>query len=319
MPSQRKVKSEFGSPQTVKVVDKSELNLKVVNKLNKTKIYKIDVDGDIQYVTSDYKYILVEDKHKNIAYFACLTDDDNTKNVPETVKEIKQKYKYKIYKTDKYNFVPKDLSKAKRAIEKINDKLQRINDKLYVEIDYLFRLKPPRNKIELFRNHMPSDTIVIALCYRDYGAISTISLDNFVSFETIKFDSTTAEKFTSFKFNKLLRSILFIVCPHLKHCFQREFDSVCSYAANPISAYSMITHFGAKYDNDFKGYVKKHDIKNVTFDIMEKYINKRECIECTVELGPKSKDNAKEVFKKTLKEIQTILCERKLYVPKHSR
>ena len=197
-------------------------------------------------------------------------------------------------------------------IEKLNIILQKKCKMLYLKLDNYYNLS---GNITLFS--IPSDNLILCLYYND-ACISSITL-KYKNENTIEIDSQTDEIYQGNKYNSLLRSVIVMLSPYII-CNSEKINKLYSIAANPISAWLLISNFDVKYYSNnfiFDDFVKqKHEeTPNITLKelIFSAYnqpkISKNIEILIELELSDFNLDKAEKLFMKiTNDKLNNIIC-----------
>jgi hypothetical protein len=291
---------------------------KLNNTINNNNLYKIKINNCnyFFYIPDNTNYIIINEQYiikvnKNIN----RDGDDDIQEIINIFNDEDIKYSRKMrilldeYKVrsrelqciDVTNRSNTELYDANEQILKYNKKLKETCPKLYLKLDYLYNLN---GNITSLSNNM--NLLTLCLYNEDENCISSINID--IKNDYIIINSETNPTFQNKKYNKLLRSVVIVICSF----FNKK--SIISVAENPISAWLLINYFNAYIDKNNRMNDRYFSfINNKGYNINDKNILKKtifeynktidESLVVNLELNDNNIENAEKIFNKTLNEI----------------
>ena len=213
----------------------------------------------IDNIQEDYIYIL-NDKKRNQIFV--LDNDGNYINDVDIlegimkklqdinhlvlVKQRKELMKNKIRVTnfgidEKEECLNFNVNDIYSVLDNLDRKIKNKCPELSLKLDYRYKLT---GEISSFYRNLQG--LLLCLYYKG-DCISSISL-TYDGEETMYIDSYTKTQMEGKKYNKLLRCIVIIICSTL-FCNGKKIINITSIAANPISAWLLISNFVTEVNN----------------------------------------------------------------------
>jgi hypothetical protein len=280
-------------------------------------IYKIEYD-----VSKDQKcvnYVDTENKHvvfKNMAgeYVLFHIEDEP---ITEKMLAALQRVLSKKLRTQRNQDLLKDavilqscipdvdLTTAQHTLSELNVLFEKKCPNLTLKLKHFFDYSEPMSRYSE-EGHVCIgckfyDTLILAICKKpDEKCISTIELI-FTSEGELLINSKTDTAGEGKKYNKILRTILFIVGDKIDGA-----KYIKSVAFNPISAWLLLKYSKASIEPEhpFEEFMKD---KKLTQEVLKEYYDaKNKPIHLIVPLNKTTSDNSLAEFNKTLDEIK---CE----------
>jgi DNA-binding XRE family transcriptional regulator len=270
----------------------NDYNIYRIN-INVNNIYKLEkvVTNTNFYFYSykDYNYGLLDlDKNYHILKINEFVEDLNDTLITNLKEDLKENFslydlkKYKIsyfsfddYYKPRYNYTFEDtdyekflriddLTNAKKKLLNLNQQLNKKCNNLSLELNYLYNMKPPNNKISFFslNGSFPHpESLILCLFDSGCGCISSIIIEKCMfGNKFIEISSKTDNNFENKKYNTLLRCVIILISKLMSN----DIEYIYSQAINSISFHLLMKYFGgilANYEDkiDHFHYVKHND------------------------------------------------------------
>jgi len=285
----------------------------------------------IEKIQEDYIYILHDDKRNQIYVLdndsEYINDLDRLEGIMKLLqdtndltyrrkKEELMKHKINLIRfgmNDKKQCLDFNKDNINSVLEDLNKKIQNKCPELSLKLDYKYKLT---GKITSFYARL--ETLLLCLYY-GVDCISSISL-GYNGEDTMYINSCTKEDKRGNKYNKLLRCIIIIICDILVCNDNRRIMNIISWAANPISAWLLISNFQTNIkivkedekEEDKTEIINIVDYNEITREFIENlYKDKDEItmIYITIPLNTINVNRANELVDNLLSDISgSIIC-----------
>ena len=279
-------------------------------------------DRYLMDILSFNNFCLYDEDNKDIYIFNNLGDQINSSGIIKTLKTTASESTNRIiFKTTlkenkiKLESIRKELkcfnvnlSGISREIERLNIELHKKCKNLNLKLDNYYNLD---GEITLY-NEIYKDNLVLCLYYNE-NCISSIIL-KYKDENTIEIDSITDDAYQGNKYNTLLRAIVIMLLSHIK-CNSKQITKLYSTAANPISAWLLISNFDTTYSSkqiiidDCVTQYTKEKLKDYIFSVYKQLPEGRVEIMIEVELSSSNLKKATDLFiKLTDGGTNNIIC-----------
>jgi len=301
-----------------------DIELHKTNEINGNSIYQTYLDGCYYhfYNNKQLAYLLfIRNDNYYIMKFngEPFNDDDVTvTNESDTILQSNDNIVIKRSKLKKLNVLlvngnnichkEADLSKAKQKISQLNTLLKQKCNGLDLQIDYLYNMHPPQNKLVSHGNGNNPYSLILCL-FNDSGCISSIEIT--IDDNVMLINSKTEREYENNRYNKLLRCVVIIISPLL---VMGEDIIVRSLAINPISAYLLIKYFGGTVpdidDNKvLLSFFKDNNISvgsSMELDSLMRYTASEFMLVVDILVNETNSQNAIIMFNKTVNELRCV-------------
>jgi hypothetical protein len=278
-------------------------------------IFKIEYDISennkcVNYIDNENKHIVFKNKDEEYVLFHI-----ENKSITEKMKESIGKALTKKLKTQRNQDLIKDvvilqsclpdidLSIAQRKLGELNDVFERKCHNLTFKLKHFFDYSEPMVRYNEHGHICIGckfyDTLILAICKKpEEKCISTIEIMFSPSGEVLINSKTDSEE-EGKKYNKILRTVLFIIGDKIDGA-----KYIKSVALNPVSAWLLLEYSKATIEpgHPFEEFIND---KKITRELLKEYYDaKNKPIHLIVPLNKPTADNSTIEFNKTIDEVK---------------
>ena len=171
-----------------------------------------------------------------------------------------------------------NLKKTQSKLLQINSILKlKMNNRMKITFDYYKNYFEELPLYWSIQRYITNSNILILGLKLDDEYVSTISCDIYPTHITIS--SKTHELFLNRKYNLLLRTIIVYICDSIQIVYTNtntNINKIHSYILNPISEFTLLKYFNAKYckkDKDILQIICDKNKINKAFEIFNQIIS----------------------------------------------